>query len=197
MQIGNFYPGWMRIFGGANRGRAGLGRFSGTNMPFGGRRAPAGVNTLEDLLSGHYKNSYGVEGMCVTGRKHLQKIIGVSDEMKRHVLEDVKKAYYQYDGMSGDNEAEEEAYARRLNAYYKTLPVEDRLSACWTLNQLHLKISGMVTGAIREQIPGWEAGQPVPAALLDKIFSDTRITSLAGGREDAALQGLPQLHIKI
>ena len=41
--------------------------------PFGNtalskRSSAGGRNTLEDLLSGHFKNSYGVEGMCVTGR---------------------------------------------------------------------------------------------------------------------------------
>ena len=37
-------------------------------VPSSGRRFHSGGrNTLEDLLTGHYKNSYGVEGMCVTG----------------------------------------------------------------------------------------------------------------------------------
>lgn len=26
------------------------------------------LNTIEDLRSGHFKNSYGVEGMLITGR---------------------------------------------------------------------------------------------------------------------------------
>lgn len=176
MRIGNFYSGYTPLLRGANQGRGTLN----STISSGKRKAPAGVNTLEDLLSGHYKNSYGVEGMCVTGRKNWRKIIDVSDEMKQHVLEDVKKAYYQYNGMSGDNEAEWEAYARGLNEYYKTLKVEDRLSAAWTLNQLHLEISGIVTRSIQEKIPGWTAGQPVSHVLLDEIFADRRITSLVG-----------------
>ena len=191
MRIENLYSGWIQLLAGGNRGRTG---FISPGISFGGRRAPAGVNTLEDLLSGHYKNSYGVEGMCITGRENSRKIIDVSEKMKNHVLEDVKRAYYKYDGMSGDNEAEWEAYARGLNEYYKTLPVEERLSASWTLNRLHVKISGIVAGSIREQIPGWTAGQSVPSSLLDGIFEDTRITSLVNGKTAGALQGL---HMKI
>ncbi len=177
MRIGN--SGWF------NRG----GPFGGyRNGLFGGyttgqRRAPQGVNTLEDLLSGHYKNSYGVEGMCVTGRSDWKRIIDVSDEMKQHVLEDIKTAYYKYNGMSGDNEAEWDAYYRTLNNYYKTLPVEDRLPACWTFNQLHLELSGKVTSAIKAEMPGWTAGQPVPTDLLDRIFSGIS----AGGKLDRSV----------
>ena len=57
------------------------------------------VNTIEDLRSGHYKNSYGVEGMLLTGDPSQKRIIDVSDEMKNLVFENVKKAYYQYNGM--------------------------------------------------------------------------------------------------
>lgn len=40
------------------------------------------VNTIEDLRSGHFKNSYGVEGMLLTGDPRQKRIIDVSDEMK-------------------------------------------------------------------------------------------------------------------
>ncbi len=119
--------------------------------------------------------------MCVTGRSDYKKIIPVSDEMKQHVLNDVKMAYYKYNGMSGDNEAEWDAYYRKNNEYYKTLKKEDRLSACWTLNQLHLGISKKVITAIKAEIPGWTAGKPISEELLDKIFADESITSMVSG----------------
>lgn len=135
-------------------------------------------NTIEDLYSGHFKNSYGVEGMLITGRSDRKKIIDVSDEIKNHVLEDVKKAYYKYNGMSGGNDAEEEAYARGLNEYYKTLDIDDRVPAAWTLGQLHLELSGAVVNAIREKVPGWEAGQQIPSGMLDEIFSGKTIEAI-------------------
>ena len=136
------------------------------------------LNTIEDLRSGHFKNSYGVEGMRVTGRSDYKKIIDVSDEMKEHVLKNVKQAYYKYNGMSGDNAAEERAYQGTLNEYYKTLDREDRLSACWTLGQLGLKLSQEVSDSIKEKVPGWTAGKPIPEGLLDEIFEEI----LAGDR---------------
>lgn len=141
-------------------------------------------NTIEDLYSGHFKNSYGVEGMCVTGRSDYKKIIDVSEEMKTHVLEDTKRAYYKYNGMSGGNDKEEEAYARGLNEYYKTLDKKDRLSAAWTLGQLRLELSREVADEIREEVPGWKAGEAIPAGLLDKIFAGERIASILAGKPE-------------
>ena len=181
MRIVNNNQGILQLFSRMNGNR------TNTNKPFGNtalsrRSSAGGRNTLEDLLSGHFKNSYGVEGMCVTGRSDYKKIIPVSDGMKQHVLEDVKMAYYKYNGMSGDNKAEWDAYYRKNNEYYKTLKKEDRLSACWTLNQLHLGISKKVTSAIKAEVPGWTAGKPIPEGLLDKIFADESITSMVSGK---------------
>ena len=181
MRVVNNNQGILQLFSRMNGNR------TNTNKPFGNtpisrRSSVGGRNTLEDFLSGHRKNSYGVEGMCVTGRSDYKKIITVSDEMKQHVLEDVKRAYYKYNGMSGDNEAEWDAYYRKNNEYYKTLRKEDRLSACWTLNQLHLGVSKKVTAAIKAEVPGWTAGKPIPEGLLDKIFADESITSMVSGK---------------
>lgn len=104
------------------------------------------MNTIEDLRSGHFKNSYGVEGMLLTGDPSQKRIIDVSDEMKNLVFENVKKAYYQYNGMSGDNQAEEEAYHGARNEYYKTLARDDRVPASWTLSKPRAKAG---TGGIR------------------------------------------------
>lgn len=144
-------------------------------------------NTLEDLRTGHFKNSYGVEGMCIMGRNgDWKKIIPVSDEMKQHVLEDVKRGYYKYNGMSGDNEAEWDAYYRKNNEYLKTLKKEDRLSANWTLNQLHLELGRAVSTSIKEKMPNWNYGDPVSHKLLDEIFADEKITSIINGKSDTA-----------
>ncbi len=184
MQIGNNNQGIWQLFSRMNGG------WKNTNMPFGGalarRSGAGGRNTLEDLLSGHYKNSYGVEGMCVTGRSDYKKIIPVSDEMKEHVLNDVKQAYYKYNGMSGDNEAEWDAYYRKNNEYFKTLKREDRLSACWTLNQLHLGISRKVTEAIQAKVPGWTAGKAIPEGLLDEIFAEENSKEMISGKAGTA-----------
>lgn len=95
MWIVNNNQGILQLFSRMNGNR------TNANNPFGNTASSrhfgiGGRNTLVDLLSGHYKNSYGVEGMCVTGRSNYKKIIPVSDEMKQHVLEDVKRAYYKF-----------------------------------------------------------------------------------------------------
>ena len=51
----------------------------------------------------------------------------VSDEMKQFVYNDVKDAFYKYNGMSGDNEAEQKRYSAAINDYLKTVKKEDRI----------------------------------------------------------------------
>lgn len=134
-------------------------------------------NTLEDYLSGHRKNSYGVEGMCATNNPNAKKIIKISDEMKQCVFNSVKESFYKYYGMSGDNEAEWETLARAKNDYYKTLKIDDRVSAAYTLGQLEKNISKKVSNAIKEKVPGWTVGKPVSHDVLDEIFSDESLFS--------------------
>ena len=129
-------------------------------------------NTLADFLSGHRKNSYGVEGMCATNNPNAKKIIKVSDEMKQKIFNSVKDSFYKYYGMSGDNEAEWETLARAKNEYYKTLKTSDRVSAAYTLGQLEKNFSKKISNAIKEKVPGWTVGKPVSQDILDEILSD-------------------------
>ena len=176
MRIGNNSQGIWHLFSGMNGG----------NKPFGRNSGVGGRNTLEDYLSGHRKNSYGVEGMRITGRSDWKRIINVSDEMKQHVFEDVKKEFYKYGGMSGDNTAETNAYYDKIHSYVKTLKASDRSPATWTLSQLHLDLAHAVTTAVKEKVPGWTNGKPIPSDVLDEIFADESITSMVSGKSAGA-----------
>ena len=181
MRIGNNSQGIWQLFSRMNGGKA------NTNMPFGSgaltrHSGAGGRNTLEDFLSGHRKNSYGVEGMCVTNNPNARKIIKVSDEMKQRVFNSVKDAFYKYYGMSGDNEAEWEEMAQAKNNYYKTLKKEDRVAAAWTLGQLEVNIANKVSSAVKAKVPGWTYGKPIPSDVLDEIFADESITSMVSGK---------------
>ena len=132
-------------------------------------------NTIDDLRSGHFKNSYVVEGMGITGRTDWKRIVNVSDEMKQHVYEDVKKEFYKYGGMSGGNAAETDAYYDKIHSYVKTLDLSTRRAAPWTLSQLHLEIAGRVTQAVKGKDPTWTAGKPISREILDEIFADGTI----------------------
>ena len=109
------------------------------------------------------------------------RIAQVSDEMKQRVFNSVKDAFYKYNGMSGDNEAEWEEMARAKNNYYKTLKKEDRAAAAWTLGQLEISIGRKAASAVKEKVPGWTHGKPIPSDVLDEIFADESITSMVSG----------------
>ena len=178
MRIGNNNQGIWNLLSRMNGGK------ENTNMSFAGAKhsGGGGRNTLEDQLTGHRKNSYGVEGMCVTNNPNARKTIKVSDEMKQCVLNGVRDASYKYNGMSGDNEPKWEEMARAKNNYYKTLKKEDRAAAAWTLGQLEMSIGRKVTSAVKEKVPGWMHGKPIPSDILDDIFADESITSMVSGK---------------
>ena len=106
--------------------------------------------------------------------------------MKQRVFNSVKDAFYKYNGMSGDNEAEWEEMAQAKNNYYKTLKKEDRVAAAWTLGQLEISIGRKVASAVKEKVPGWTYGRPIPSDVLDEIFADESITSMVSGKSGMA-----------
>ena len=176
----------MRI---VNNNQGILQLFSNKNFPFAGtknQKSNSNAKAIDDFLSGRRKNSYGVEGMRITGRADWKRIIDVSDEMKQHVFEDVKKEFYKYGGMSGDNIAETDAYYDKIHSYVKTLKASDRSPATWTLSQLHLDLAHAVTDAVKAKVPGWTSGQQIPSDVLDEIFADEKITSMVSGKSGDA-----------
>lgn len=67
-------------------------------------------NDLKDLLKGHMKNSYGVEGMDITGRSDYKKIVKVPDKIKALVVNEAKRAFYECNGMCGDDMKKLDSY---------------------------------------------------------------------------------------
>ena len=185
MRIINNNQGILQLFSRMNGNRPNTNKSFG-NAALSRRSSVGGRNTLEDQLTGHRKNSYGVEGMCVTNNPNARKIIKVSDEMRQRVFNSVKDAFYKYNGMSGDNEAEWEEMAQAKNNYYMTLKKEDRVAAAWTLGQLEISIGRKVASAVKEKVPGWTHGKPIPAGVLDEIFADESITSMVSGKSGTA-----------
>lgn len=171
MRVGNNSQGIWQLFSRMNGGQANTSRLFNS----GASKGYYCGNTIDDLRSGHFKNSYGVEGMEITGRTDWKRIVNVSDEMKQHVYEDVKKEFYKYGGMSGDNAAETDAYYDKIHSYVKTLDLSTRRAAPWTLNQLHLEIAGRVTQAVKEKDPTWTAGRPISREILNEVFAGNTI----------------------
>ena len=159
-----------------------------TNTPFAGARrsSAGGRNTLEDLLTGHYKNSHGVEGMVITKGSNRKRTMPVSDEMKQFVYNGVKDAFYKYNGMSGDNEAEQKKYSATINNYLKTIKKEDRSATSWTLGQMKVNLANRVSSAVKAKVPGWTYGKPIPSDVLDEIFADESITSMVSEKSGTA-----------
>lgn len=129
-------------------------------------------NTLEDFLSGHRKNSYGIEGMRITEKS--KRIVKVSNEMKQLIFNRVKDSFYKYNGMSGD-EAELDNFISKKNEYLKSLKTSERSAASWTMQQLGTGLARTVSQAIKSKFPTWTEGKPISHEVLDEIFSDESI----------------------
>ncbi len=170
MRIANNYQWFNNNFSNYNSGKRSNSSTSGKSKKSSGYYR----NTLEDLLTGHFKNSYGVEGMCITGRSDYKKIVPISDEMKQYLYDETKKAYYERNGMSG-SDADMDAFWDKIHDYIKVTDKEDRLSVTWTINQFGLSLGNKVVSGIKEKDPTWEAGQPVSKDILDEIFADDKL----------------------
>jgi len=170
MRIGNNYQGFMNSFSIYNIGKRSNSSTSRNSKKPGGYHG----NTLEDLLTGHFKNSYGVEGMCITGRSDYKKIVPISEEMKQHIYDDIKASYYERNGMSG-SDADMDAFYDKIHEYIKITDKEDRLSVTWTINQFGLSLANKVVSGIKEKDPKWEAGHSVSKDILDEIFADDKL----------------------
>lgn len=144
---------------------------------FGSANGNYNGNTIEDVLSGHIKNSYGIEGMDITGRNDYKRTVKVSDKAINNVIDDVKKEFYKYGGMSGDNMAEHDAYTAKIQSYIKTVNIKDRASAAWTLDQIHLDLACTIKQKVQEKDPSWQPGMAISSDILDEIFSDESIMS--------------------
>ena len=126
-------------------------------------------------MEGEDEESTHDDAFC--NKKPWQKVIPVSESMIKNAVNDVKKSFYEYGGMSGDKKSEYDAYSAKLNAYYKTLDVEDRLAASWTLDQIRLELAEHVKKEVQAQNPKWKVGQPIDSKVLDKIFAEEKVTS--------------------
>lgn len=127
--------------------------------------------------NGRLINSDGMEGMDITGRTDFRRLIPISEHMAQHAIDDVKKAFYEHGGMSGDDMREADAYHQKIKDYLWTVDVDDRAAATWTINQVHLNTANAVKDAVREKVPDWDWGKPIDPKVLDEIFADETITS--------------------
>ena len=68
------YLNFLRLFSKDDKGNS----LNGLKESFSNISGGYNGNTIEDILSGNVKNSYGVSGMDITGKSGWQKIIPVS-----------------------------------------------------------------------------------------------------------------------
>ena len=54
------------------------------------------------------------------------------------------------------------------------------------LGQLEISIGRKVASAVKEKVPGWTNGRPIPSDVLDEIFADESITSMVSGKSGMA-----------
>ena len=47
---------------------------------------------------------------------------------------------------------------------------------------MEISIGRKVASAVKEKVPGWTHGKPIPVGVLDEIFADENISSIAFGK---------------
>lgn len=72
------------------------------------------------------------------------------------------------------------AGARRSSAGGRNT-LEERVAVAWALGQLEISIGRKAASAVKEKVPGWKHGKPIPSDVLDEFFADESITSMVSG----------------
>lgn len=106
-------------------------------------------------------------GMDATGKDPVEfhVIVDVSEENRQEMFDVTKKEFLEGYGLgNGDTKRSEVYHAMQLS-----LPVDDRLSATWTLMQYERVYSTAFVEAVRNALPYWDYGDPFDESLVTPI----------------------------
>lgn len=95
-----------------------------------------------------------------------QKIVPVSNAVKKELLDVVEKSFRERGGMSGENSR----YNEIVNDYVANLPPKEAQAAVFTLSEIFTGEASHVRDLIKEKDPTWDFGRPVQKEILDDIF---------------------------
>jgi len=112
--------------------------------------------------------------MCINGKdpSSYQKIIKVSDEAKRQMIDIVHREFTEGRGFT-DGEELSQAY----KDYRETIEPETRLSATYTLAQFRREAIKLYREKIDSHYPGWKSGDYFDEAILDDFDPWEQLTS--------------------
>lgn len=96
-----------------------------------------------------------------------QKIVPVSDDVKKELTELVKRDFTERGGMSGENSR----YTAIVDGYLKKLPKSERPAALYTLSETFTNEARRVRDFIKSKDPSWDFGKPVSPEILEEAFT--------------------------
>ena len=109
----------------------------------------------------------GAGGQMHHGKKRLEKMISVSDEVKAELAEIVSQDFISINGQSipegtGRNDV--------INTYLRFLPSKRRSSASWTLDQLAGDFVSEMEKLARENYSGWKPGDAFDTGIFERSY---------------------------
>lgn len=96
-----------------------------------------------------------------------QKIVDISDEMKRIIKEDVKECYLKRYGKSSSDSVR--SFFLKVNRYLNIIPPKDRLASSYTIIQLSIIESEKYIKKIIENYPNWKCGEIYDISIFDDL----------------------------
>lgn len=112
------------------------------------------------------------DGMNVHGRGHLKKIVPVDKEFADKYLEQNKKEFIKWNGMSKSTTKLPDMLKKHL---FTSVPPEKRISVGYTLMQMSINQSTKFVEIIKKHNPNWTFGEPFDPKILDKPHINTTI----------------------
>lgn len=112
------------------------------------------------------------DGMNVHGRGHLKTIVPVDKEFADKYLEQNKKEFIKWNGMSKSTTKLPDMLKKHL---FTSVPPEKRISVGYTLMQMSINQSTKFVEKIKHHNPNWTFGEPFDPKILDEQSVDTYI----------------------
>ncbi len=145
-----------------------------TNFIQGGQNYGSGDEQRQLQLGKLYYDENGIPWVameqadrCIIGKRGWKKMISVSDEVKAELAEIVKQDFI---SINGQNIPEGTGRNDVINTYLRSLPLKQRSSASWTLDQLAGDFASEMEKLARENYSGWKPGDAFDTGIFERSY---------------------------
>jgi hypothetical protein len=157
------YAQFLKLFGG--KSSPGLDALLGKDK----NGAPKPERTKAEIDAMLIREGVVLEGMIGT-EGSSRKIIDVSDDIRKQILDLSEREFLDNYGMTDGEEL-----SAIIRGHIKSLPPSVRADTAWTLDQIFLEEAYRLHDIAEKAIPGWQSGQAFDRSKMQDLINGNAI----------------------